>query len=170
MARVPGDKPVTDIHGGEILIRDRNGNDIGAVHQSGITGTRERRIGWLPARDTCDLDKVRLIHLDGSPVNAVEYDRIQRFIRLWRRLGWSIDDTDRALEGLSQPASAGGGGGGGGGISGGVLNDPGAAAPPDSGFVGFDEFIDNCTDPGIDAPRAPAAPPPPPSPAVPTPI
>ena len=30
-----------------------------------------------------------------------EYDRIQRFIRLWRKLGWTIDETDKALTGLA---------------------------------------------------------------------
>ncbi|KAF1961209.1 hypothetical protein CC80DRAFT_463941 [Byssothecium circinans] len=32
---------------------------------------------------------------------VLEWDRLQRFIRLWRRLGWSIDETDKALWGLS---------------------------------------------------------------------
>ena len=30
-----------------------------------------------------------------------EYDRIQRFIRLWRKMGWTIDETDKALIGLA---------------------------------------------------------------------
>ncbi|WP_109302587.1 neuraminidase-like domain-containing protein [Aquimarina sp. AU474] len=50
--------------------------------------------------DNCDLDTVRLIHLDGSPVTAQEYDHIHRFIRLWKKLGWTIDEVDKALIGL----------------------------------------------------------------------
>ncbi len=50
--------------------------------------------------DNCNLETVRLIHLDGSPVTIEEYDKIQRFIRLWIQLGWTIDEVDKALVGL----------------------------------------------------------------------
>ena len=43
-------------------------------------------VEWLPTRDTCNLDKVRLTHLDGTTLCADEYDRMQRFIRLWLKL------------------------------------------------------------------------------------
>ena len=52
---------------------------------------------WQPAIDTCDLDKVRLTHLDGTPVDTDEYDRMQRFLRLWRKIGWSIDPRRHAI-------------------------------------------------------------------------
>src|SRR5262249_54343666 len=51
----------------------------------------EDSLPLVPTDDTCDLQKVRLTHLDGTPVTVDEYDRIQRFIRLWRKLGWTID-------------------------------------------------------------------------------
>ncbi|MEB3103555.1 neuraminidase-like domain-containing protein [Ferviditalea candida] len=51
-------------------------------------------------KDSCDLDTALLRHLDGTPLTVEEYDRIHRFIRLWRRLGWTIDETDRAIAGL----------------------------------------------------------------------
>ncbi|MBL6447077.1 hypothetical protein JMN32_12215 [Fulvivirga sp. 29W222] len=51
--------------------------------------------------DSCDLETVRLIHLDGSAVTPEEYDHIHRFIRLWRKLGWTIDEVDKALLGLA---------------------------------------------------------------------
>lgn len=51
--------------------------------------------------DTCDLDTVRLIHLDGSPLTVDEYDRFHRFIRLRRKLGWTINETDNAIVSLS---------------------------------------------------------------------
>jgi hypothetical protein len=84
---------------------------IGYVFDSGLIDTlhgNRETTQWLPARDTCDLDRVRLTHLDGSPLIVEEYDRLQRFIRLWRKLGWTIDETDKALVGLglAQEASA----------------------------------------------------------------
>ncbi len=51
--------------------------------------------------DSCNLDDAILQHLDGSAVSLEEYDRIHRFIRLWRKLGWTIDETDKAIVGLS---------------------------------------------------------------------
>ncbi len=168
VAKTADGKLMTDMFGGEILIFDANGMDIGAIHADGITGTRERRIGWLPTRDTCDIDKVRLLHLDGSAVIGAEYDRMQRFIRLWRRLGWSIDATDRALEGMS----GGSGGGSAGGTNGGAPAGSGDGAPGSTpGFVGFDEFRDSCANGSVGWPCAPSPsssgkPPPCPDPVV----
>ena len=51
--------------------------------------------------DTCDLNRVRLKHLDGSDLTVTEYDKIHRFIRLWRKMGWSIDETDKSLVALT---------------------------------------------------------------------
>ena len=51
-------------------------------------------------KETCSLDPVRLIHLDGTPLSTEEYDRFHRFIRLWKKLGWTIDETDKAIIGL----------------------------------------------------------------------
>ncbi len=62
-----------------------------------VGSNRETQLNWLPAQDTCNLDKVRLIHLDGTQLEVEEYDRIQRFIRLWHKMGWKIDETDKAL-------------------------------------------------------------------------
>jgi hypothetical protein len=41
---------------------------------------------------TCDTTKLKLSNLD-----APALDRIHRFIRLWRRLGWPMRDLDRAI-------------------------------------------------------------------------
>ena len=54
-------------------------------------------VSFDPKPDTCNLDTVRLVHLDSSPLVAKEYDHIHRFIRLWRKLGWTIDETDNAV-------------------------------------------------------------------------
>lgn len=55
---------------------------------------------FLEHKDSCDLDTALLQHLDGTPVTAEEYGRIHRFLRLWRKLGWTIDEVDRAIAGL----------------------------------------------------------------------
>ncbi|MFZ6008964.1 MAG: hypothetical protein ACOYXT_01355, partial [Bacteroidota bacterium] len=55
----------------------------------------------LEQRDSCDLDTALLQHLDGSPLTVAEYDRMHRFIRLWRKMSWTIDETDKAIMGLS---------------------------------------------------------------------
>jgi hypothetical protein len=110
-----------------VIIED-NKKEIGFIDKDGFivsngTEAPEGRVGWLPPRDTCNLDKVRLVHLDGTSTTAVEYDRMQRFIRLWRKFGggaspagctpvttteWTMNDTDLALIGLSTaPPSAG---------------------------------------------------------------
>ena len=90
-------------------------------------------VSWRAVRDTCDLEIVRLTHLDGTPVLVEEYDRMQRFIRLWHKMGWSIDETGLALVGSSDlPAGAGGPGGG-------------SLPPPTAcNFVGFDTFQSDC--------------------------
>lgn len=52
-------------------------------------------------KDSCDLNTALFQHLDGTPLTIDEYDRIHRFIRLWRKLGWTIYETDQAIVGLS---------------------------------------------------------------------
>ena len=58
---------------------------------------------YLPTIETCNIDNVQLVHLDGSSLTDNEWDRLQIFIRLYHKLGWSIDDTDQALSGLAAP-------------------------------------------------------------------
>lgn len=64
------------------------------------------RVTWNAVVDSCNIDKVRILHLDGSELHLDEWDRMQRFIRLWLRLGWTIDQTDKALMALSNPPPA----------------------------------------------------------------
>ena len=56
----------------------------------------------LEQKDTCDLSTARLQHLDGTPLTLDEYDQIHRFLRLWRKMGWTIDETDKAITGLGK--------------------------------------------------------------------
>ena len=110
------------------------GKPIGFINFDSVLVDRRREtlIQWLPSQDTCNLDKVRLVHLDGTtPVSIDEYDRFQRFIRLWRKLGWTIDETDKALVGLSAIPSGSG-------------HDGTPTTPEHCEPVGFDVFSDDC--------------------------
>ena len=51
----------------------------------------------------CDITNVRLTHLDGTGLTTDEWSNFHKFIRLWRRLGWSVRDTDMGLTGLGRP-------------------------------------------------------------------
>jgi peptidoglycan hydrolase-like protein with peptidoglycan-binding domain len=108
------------------------GKPIGFINFDSVLVDRGREtpINWLPAQDTCNLDKVRLIHLDGTSVTIDEYDRFQRFIRLWHKLGWTIDETDKALVGLSAKRIGSG--------------DGTPTTPEHCEPVGFDVFSDDC--------------------------
>ena len=105
-------------------------------------------MNWLPAQDTCDLDKVRLTHLDGSALTPDEYDRLQRFIRLWHKLDWTMPETDLALIGTSSTAAyagkpGGATGSGAPGTPGGTQGRPTAGA---GNGVGFEMFQPECPD------------------------
>ncbi len=52
----------------------------------------------LDAPDSkCDLSVTRLQHLDGTLLDDAELSKLHRLIRLWRKVGWSAADLDRAL-------------------------------------------------------------------------
>ncbi|MGH2905154.1 MAG: neuraminidase-like domain-containing protein [Solirubrobacterales bacterium] len=48
----------------------------------------------------CDFDKTILRYADGSAADSIAFLRLNLFVRLWRKLGWPIDDIDRALQAL----------------------------------------------------------------------
>lgn len=50
----------------------------------------------------CNIENTQLKHLNGDSLTVNEWDRLQRFLRLWRKLGWSVADTDTALIGVAQ--------------------------------------------------------------------
>jgi hypothetical protein len=54
---------------------------------------------------TCDVEDGTIAHLaGGSPPTDPELDNLQAFIRLWRTVGWSIPDLDRAFTVLGATA------------------------------------------------------------------
>ena len=58
--------------------------------------------------DECDSDKMQLVvsSAQNDPLPDQQLRRIHLFIRLWRRLGWSMRDLDRALSAFPSPAAA----------------------------------------------------------------
>lgn len=50
--------------------------------------------------DPCNLTKTRLLHLDGSALSDDELSRLNRLVRLWRKLGCTAGELDGLLEAL----------------------------------------------------------------------
>lgn len=54
--------------------------------------------------DVCSFDHVELRYsnpdMGANQLRAIEFIRISRFIRLWKKLGWSIEETDKAVSAL----------------------------------------------------------------------
>ncbi|GIX46749.1 MAG: hypothetical protein KatS3mg131_0960 [Candidatus Tectimicrobiota bacterium] len=46
---------------------------------------------------SCNFDRTTLQYADGSKAKPLDFLRINLFVRLWKKLGWSIEETDRAL-------------------------------------------------------------------------
>jgi hypothetical protein len=65
-----------------------------------VEWTMDSRMGG-----SASLEDVQLIHLNGKPLAIDEWDRLHRFIRIWRRLGWSVIETDRALTSINSSLS-----------------------------------------------------------------
>lgn len=54
----------------------------------------------------CDFDRTLLQYADGKEVDGIALLRINLFVRLWRKLGWSIEETDRALTTFTPTSAA----------------------------------------------------------------
>ncbi len=52
----------------------------------------------VAANSPCDLDRATLMHLDGTLVTPDELVTIFRFVRLWRKLGWTLEEVDHVIE------------------------------------------------------------------------
>lgn len=59
-------------------------------------------VEYMPATETCNIDNVNLVHLNGTDLNPEEWDRFQIFIRLYRKLGWTINEIDTTIIGLAE--------------------------------------------------------------------
>src|SRR4029453_10503387 len=45
----------------------------------------------------CNFDATTVRHADGTAADALALLRFNLFVRLWRKLGWTMEETDRAL-------------------------------------------------------------------------
>lgn len=68
---------------------------------------KNNRLIRIDFTETCDISKTRLVHLDGTPLEEYEFDKFQRIIRLWHKLGWTIAETDSAIIGLGAAVDCG---------------------------------------------------------------
>jgi hypothetical protein len=89
----------------------------------------EAPVQFMPTPDSCDITKVVIQHLDGTKLEDCEWDKIHRFIRLWRKLGWTINETDKAVMAFGCPLPVAVGEGG----------------STDGSSDCFSEFKDDCT-------------------------
>jgi hypothetical protein len=78
---------------------------INAQSQFLVDGEDKGQIPWMGLFDDCDISRDRLRHLDATSVTLEEYDKIHRFLRLWRKLGWTMTELDTALIVLGVPAT-----------------------------------------------------------------
>jgi len=46
----------------------------------------------------CNFDATTLRYADGTGIDGLALLKINLFVRLWRKLGWTIEETDRALQ------------------------------------------------------------------------
>lgn len=56
---------------------------------------------YSPNND-CSLDKVTLLRYDDDFLSTDDYDKLNRFIRLWRKLGFTMAETDWAIMSLGK--------------------------------------------------------------------
>lgn len=50
--------------------------------------------------DDCSFVQLQLSYADNSLLKEIDYFKLMRFIRLWKKLGWTIEETDKALTAL----------------------------------------------------------------------
>lgn len=47
---------------------------------------------------SCNFDETTLTYAGGKPADPIAFLKINLFVRLWRKLGWTIEEMDRALQ------------------------------------------------------------------------
>jgi hypothetical protein len=51
----------------------------------------------------CNFTSTTLQYADGSPATPLDFVKFNLFVRLWKKLGWTLDETDRALQAFFPP-------------------------------------------------------------------
>lgn len=57
----------------------------------------DRIILWSSS-ESCNFSRTRIQYLSGVRLKEFDFLKLSLFVRLWRQLGWTIEDTDRALK------------------------------------------------------------------------
>jgi hypothetical protein len=87
-----------------LAVRTLNGDFLGIVDDKGylrMFTTGNQVVEWSGVKDTCSIEETVLRHLDGTEVTAPEYEKLLAFLRLWKMLGWTVDETDIAIKCVS---------------------------------------------------------------------
>lgn len=50
--------------------------------------------------DECSFEQLILKYAEGSSITNLDYFKLLRFIRLWKMMGWSLEETDKVLTAL----------------------------------------------------------------------
>jgi len=61
-------------------------------------GEFKRALVLSNSGDACDFGQTVLAYVEGTPPDAAVFLRLHLFVRLWKKLGWSIEELDRALQ------------------------------------------------------------------------
>ena len=51
-------------------------------------------------KDICSFESVELRYFSNEQLKTIEFLKLLRFVRLWKKLGWSIEQTDKAIKAL----------------------------------------------------------------------
>ena len=51
-----------------------------------------------PAENACDFQHTAFQYAGGSAASALDFLKLNIFVRIWKKLNWSIDEVDRALQ------------------------------------------------------------------------
>jgi Neuraminidase-like domain/Putative peptidoglycan binding domain/Salmonella virulence plasmid 28.1kDa A protein len=51
-----------------------------------------------PSENSCDFQHTAFQYAGGSPADSLAFLKLNLFVRIWKKLGWSIDEVDRALQ------------------------------------------------------------------------
>lgn len=71
-------------------------NWLNAVLSAGYSNTV--LVLQAPAQNTCDFQNTKFQYAGGNAASPLDFLRLNLFVRLWKKLGWSVGELDRALQ------------------------------------------------------------------------
>ena len=51
-----------------------------------------------PSNNTCDFQHTTLQYAGGNAANNLDFLKLNLFVRIWKKLGWTVNEVDRALQ------------------------------------------------------------------------